>query len=695
MSQQTQSASRRPVLLPLMAICLVGLPAFADPRDPDSDLYSKSLAEILDMEISSVSRSDESVRRAPAEVTVYTREDLDRLKPRNLTELLELTPGMLVGRDTDDINWGSRGVVTDNNQKFLVTIDGRRINNNNNFGINPFHKARHLIEIAERIEVVRGAGGVLWGSDAFLGLINVVTRRPARGTGTTSDVTVAAGNNDLKALSASYLERLEGGTGVSFFLSSWNSDGQEIDTSLAGRGGADVSTGSYYERFESPTVTFNGRVGTDDRWLAANLENIVASVEGAPQEEEFSHSSVEGGARFDAGRLGKLVTRVFGNRIEAERRSSDGSKPGLFSVTPETRIGADAILTSRIGEDFTLVTGVESRYLRYTGGAVGNLDRSDGDYGVVRPIPSYPSNASAAGSYAWNGVFSEGVYTAGRWEFRLGGRYDFFSDRMKDLFAPRASVAYYPDKSLSIKALYAEGALRPSWTQLSGFFSFNGTPNVELEPETSRTYELLLDYARGDYLGSLSIYHTNYDDTINFVSSPLGVGFVNYADYETSGAELLNRLRVDRSTHAFLAVSWYADVSRDENLRTVPGGSLFGQEGSQVRPGTRHPYNIPDVTLSGGMSFGFPAWGREVTVTPIVRYLGERTVLPRDNLPERSVEPLYLDLKGSVEIVQGLTFHLIGRNVLDEDEPEGIARGIPGLVTPIGATWEGRVTYRF
>lgn len=705
-SRFSSGGSRRsPLLLQaLLALPLLGgvsaISAFAESEEAAArgtrDLYSKPLDEILNTEVLTVGKSEESLKRTPARVTIYTREDLNRLKPRNLADLLELTSGFLIGRDTDDVSLGSRGVVTDNNQKFMIAIDGHRITNNNNFGVNPFHETRNLIEIAERIEIVRGTGGELWGPDAFLGLINIITRKP-QADELSTQANLTYGFDDTKAAGISYLEEVKEGVNVSFYLDTLSSNGEKVSTELAGQGGADTRNGGYYERYDEPTLSLNARMEAGSAWLAGQAVNVISSVENSPQEEEFSQIYVEAGRKFLLHRTTALSVRAYGDRFHHERRSSASGGGEIYSSTPENRLGAEVVASTRWAEMFRTVLGWDTRYYRYTGGSVGQLfpEAIGDDMGILQPLPPFPNNASAIGDYTWNGFFAEGVLDGGIWDFHAGGRVDVFSDRSEDLFAPRLALGLYPSEEFTLKAIYSEGALRPSWTQLSGFFSFDGQGRPDLDSEESRSFELLADWATNNSLSSLSVYYAQYDDTISFVNTVQGAGYENYADYRTIGLEWDNRVKVARLLDAFLNFTWYIDVERDEDVSLLQGISLFGIEGQQVRPGTDDPFNIPDYFFTTGVSLYLPIADKQLVVTPIVRYIGPHFVQPRDGLPVEKLDSAYLDLKAGIDLTEDFNISLIAKNILDDQDRIGIARGIPGIVKPKGSTYEIRASYRF
>lgn len=141
------------------------------------DLSRLSLEELALVEVTSVSRRAESLTQAAASVFVITREDIRRSGAASLPEALRLAPNLSVQR-VNAVDYaisarGFNGYETSN--KLLVLIDGRSIYSTLHSGV--FWDAHDvLLEDVERIEVISGPGGALYGSNAMNGVINVITR---------------------------------------------------------------------------------------------------------------------------------------------------------------------------------------------------------------------------------------------------------------------------------------------------------------------------------------------------------------------------------------------------------------------------------------------------------------------------------------------------------------------------------------
>ncbi|HHY84201.1 MAG TPA: TonB-dependent receptor [Verrucomicrobia bacterium] len=132
--------------------------------------------ELLNQEVSTVSRREEPLSTSASAVQVVTQEEIRRSGASSIPEALRLFPNLHVAQ-VDSRNWAisARGFNNALANKLLVMIDGRTVYTPLFAGV--FWDAQHvLLEDVERIEVVSGPGATLWGANAVNGVINIITR---------------------------------------------------------------------------------------------------------------------------------------------------------------------------------------------------------------------------------------------------------------------------------------------------------------------------------------------------------------------------------------------------------------------------------------------------------------------------------------------------------------------------------------
>lgn len=142
-------------------------------------LAELSLEQLSELPVTSVSGRPESLRSAPASVLVISGEDIRRSGATSLPEALRLAPNLQVARmSAGQYAISARGFNNAIANKLLVLIDGRTIYSALFAGVFwDFHDV--VLEDVERIEVISGPGGTLWGANAVNGIINVITRTAA------------------------------------------------------------------------------------------------------------------------------------------------------------------------------------------------------------------------------------------------------------------------------------------------------------------------------------------------------------------------------------------------------------------------------------------------------------------------------------------------------------------------------------
>jgi len=146
-------------------------------------LKSMTLEQLGNVEVTTVTKEPEEVWRTPAAIFVITQDDIRRSGARNIPEALRLAPGVEVARITsDEYAIGIRGFNSRLSRSVLVLIDGRTV-------YTPFTAGTYwetqdtFLEDVDRIEVIRGPGGTIWGPNAVNGVINIITKnaRDTRG----------------------------------------------------------------------------------------------------------------------------------------------------------------------------------------------------------------------------------------------------------------------------------------------------------------------------------------------------------------------------------------------------------------------------------------------------------------------------------------------------------------------------------
>jgi iron complex outermembrane recepter protein len=157
-------------------------------------LTQVSLEELGQIEVTTASKVPVKATRTPAAIYVITQEDIRRSGATSIPEALRMAPGVEVAR-VDSNTWalGMRGFESSLSRSVLVLIDGRSVYTPLFAGVY-WQVQDTLLEDIERIEVIRGPGGTIWGANAVNGVINIITKRAEETHGTL--VSTGGGNLD-------------------------------------------------------------------------------------------------------------------------------------------------------------------------------------------------------------------------------------------------------------------------------------------------------------------------------------------------------------------------------------------------------------------------------------------------------------------------------------------------------------------
>ena len=525
--------SARSLSLGMMFGLLASTPALA--QEAQGDPLGLSLDSLLNIQISSASKYDQTAREAPASVSVITSEDIERYGYRTLAEALVNVRGFYGSYDRNYFYLGVRGFSrpTDYNNRILLLIDGHPTNEN--FYDSAFLGSTAGLNMAmiDRIEVVHGPGSALYGSNAMLGVINVITKRGSAIDGV--DVRGEVGSFGYKAGQAVFGRQFVNGLDIVVSGDWTDSDGQDLyyadfDDPLTNNG---MAEGLDWDR----SVGFHGTARYGDWMMSLHGSSREKGIPTAPWETNFNDTAartrdeqafVELRFDRDLGPDKHVAARGFYNWY-----SYDGSYPydpadgGLWEDATdgrwfgmEGRFRWDPVPANRIEVGSEIRHSYRADY-RYWDSSGPLFDEN------------YPFTVFSL--YAQNEL-----QVTPNLALTLGLRGDHYSD-VGSAVSPRGAVVYHPTRSTTLKALYGEAFRAPnryeSNYQEEDWFKLD--PN--LKPETIRTVELVLEQRlAGGLFGTISAYDYRMNDLINETVDPvdsLGL-FSNVASVDARGLEL-------------------------------------------------------------------------------------------------------------------------------------------------------------
>lgn len=274
----------------------------ADAQAPD-DFTHMSLVDLANVEITSVSKSPEPLRRAPANIYVITHEDVVRSGATSIPEVLRLAPNLQVTQLTaSTYQYGASGFGGQQESqnfanKLLILIDGRSV-------YSPLYSGVYadtldvMLDDIDRIEVISGPGGTLWGANAMDGVINIITRPAYLTQGT---LVSADAGNEAQLGSARYGDKLGQDGSFRVYGMSFHRGADELAGSTA-HDGWSKGQGGFRTDWSLPqdVVTFQGDVyrGTENQ-LGADDTTILGANAVARWRHQWDRADLQAQAYYD------------------------------------------------------------------------------------------------------------------------------------------------------------------------------------------------------------------------------------------------------------------------------------------------------------------------------------------------------------------------------------------------------------
>ncbi len=198
----------------------------------DVDIFELSLEELMNVEVTTVSKKSESLMDVATSIYVITDEDIARSGATRLQDVLNMVPGVFIGEISYNFSTvGLRNEANSFSQTILTMIDGIPLNSSISNALQLYEIDLALPHI-ERIEVIKGPGGTIYGANANTGVINIITKKASDNTGWHVDLNSAEPLTVSTYLS--YGRKLGDKTSISMYGNYKKSDGYDKNPDFEG-----------------------------------------------------------------------------------------------------------------------------------------------------------------------------------------------------------------------------------------------------------------------------------------------------------------------------------------------------------------------------------------------------------------------------------------------------------------------------
>ncbi len=560
------------------------------------DDFLQSLEDVSEI----ATKSKLNIDDAPSFVTVLHSDKLQKLGIDNVFEALAQVPGVQLKREASGVPVVLfRGVSQKGEVKLMV--DGVTINNTYRGSI--YHYLDFPIEMVERIEVIRGAGSVLYGSGAISGVINIITKSAC--SEDKNGVFVSGGSNEYYKGGAIVSSRIGD---VKIAADAYYQENQKM-IETTDRHLTDYSVGL---KISDEHFALLARIKKSD---IGNAYGVIAPPFKVADRSKNNFYNIndsmflETSYQNSVSKNNKLKV-LAGYSNYAQKIEANHAAAGTIELTYKEYsyyAQADLISHSLANNELLIGTKFESSDTLESKISLG-ADISD---------PNFSRNIAS--------LYLNDLYkVTSNFDISAGLRYDNYSD-FGDAFSPNLALVYRVTQEWRIKALYDQAFRAPSWVEL--------TSNTNLEAEKSNSIEAGVIYKKSqNSVVRLNVYKTRIDNLITKSSGAYVQ--TDYADFMGTEFEYIFTPNNNLELNFFASYVQAKDKDGEDLadvanvLATASGvyeldfgvslGGLFKYVGSSKRSSDDTRESAPtSIIVDGTLSYSF----REITASLIIKDL--------------------------------------------------------------------------
>jgi outer membrane receptor for ferrienterochelin and colicins len=527
-----------------------------------------SLEELLSTKVSTASKYEQNIFDAPASVTVITSEEINNYGYQTLADVLNKEAGFFLTDDRNYVYLGTRGfqIPDSYNNKVLLLLDGHTVNDAV-YGSSFVNNELVLdLQMIDKIEIVRGPGSVLYGTNAMFAVINVITKKGKRVNGIKLSATTGSYSQVKTSLIA--------GTELS----------DKTDIKIGFCYGKDDGRDYYFKEFDSVGTNYGKAVDIDNSryyggYMAVNYEGFQLSTYYSNHKKNVPTAKY--GTVFNSSEFSELDEKRFvelkydysinpslnlNSRIFFDNYHFEGFYPYSDALEEETNesntIGVELQSILDISENHRITAGLEysnnykCNYIQYV--------KEKETFNVDDPY-------SVFAIYANDNIQLLGELL----DLSFGVSQDFYSNSMKST-NPRVSLIIDPKEGTVFKLLFGQAFRRPNIYETQYYDANYQIKSDNLKPERITTYEIVYDQMITDYLiMSISVYHYDLEDIIeNFEIRPELNVFRNFSTTSANGIEF-NLNYVYKNINSYFNYSFMKNQSKNNDLKISYPKNLF------------------------------------------------------------------------------------------------------------------------
>jgi len=508
-------------------------------------------------------RYERSLSDVQADVTVITQEDIQRSGASNLTDLLKRAPGVQYSSNGGGQQTSTLFIRGSDSKHTLFLVDGQRIGPLDGFSQSQFQ--HYPLDQIERIEILRGPGSSLYGSDAIGGVVQIITKKAARTSG--GDVSVSVGNNHTRKLTTSGTLAGERGS-VRLGVGHEYSDGINASRDNSGKDAYRITSGSFNLSYDLTQQT-----------------QLSASALATDVNNEFDSNP----------QFNRDNQTVLNAGVKHQWAGGSESSVRLGSSTEELEFPLFAFGTRTFQNQFSL----DHRFKAFGGVMLLGYEYLDQRFKQTTNFPPPAGAPNIDNTQVNSGLVT---YTRDIANYTVQGNLRFDANsNYQDVTTGQLSVSRALNEQVKIGALVGTGFKRPNFSQISGFVNpfaagFAGVNpavlNTGLKPEESENYEIYSTFRNAFGQSRVSVFQNVIQDLI--VGNQISAGNTRFTN--EPGASKIEGVSFSHEGESGPLV-WGASLdilsaknARDERLlrRAIQTAKVYGS------------YNLPKGWSVGG-----------------------------------------------------------------------------------------------